>query len=135
MKRLRTWDVRLFHWADSVVGKPFEWGVTDCGYIVRDAHKIMYGKDVFRWPTYASKRGAVSARKKVGGIPNALGKVCTRVGRRFAQSGDIVVIIHKGEYGMGVVVGTNAVGTYPGEKVHLVPLTVVPDDAIFWRVA
>jgi hypothetical protein len=133
--RLRNWDVRLFAWADGVAGRAFAWGKTDCGYLIRDAHKAMYGKDVLRWPTYASKRGAISAQKKVGGIPNALAKACTEVGRRFARSGDVVVITHKGQYGMGVVVGMNVVGTYPGERVHLVPLGIVPDDATFWRMA
>ena len=132
--RRRNWDVRLFAWADRMVGRPFVWGKTDCGYIIRTAHEVMHGEDVFGWPKYASKRGAVSARKKVGDIPNALRKACTEVGRRFARSGDIVLIKHEGEYGMGVVVGSNVVGTYPGERVHLVPLPIVPADATFWRV-
>ena len=94
----------------------------------------MYGKDVFHWPAYKSLRGATSARKKVGDIPKALAKVCREVSRRFAQTGDIVVITHKGQYGMGIVVDVNVVGTYPGELVHLVPLSVVPEDASFWRM-
>lgn len=132
--RVRNWDVRLFHWADSVVGRAFEWGTTDCASLVRAGHVAMYGKDVFGWPTYSSKLDATKAKKKVGGIPKALRKVCTEIGRRFARTGDIVVITHKRQYGMGVVVGTNVVGTYPSELVHLVPLSIVPDDATFWRV-
>ena len=131
----RNWDVRLYRWADQVVGRPFVWGDTDCGCLIRDAHVAMYGTDVFGWPTYRSKAGAMKARKKVGGILTALQRACTAVGRRFAQDGDIIVITHKGEHGMGIVVGTNAVGTYPGEPVSLVPLSVVPDDATFWRLA
>ncbi len=129
------WDVHLFRWADKVVGRPFVWGETDCATLVRAAHVVMYGTDVFGWPTYRSKLGATKARKKVGGILPALQRVCTAVGRRFARDGDIVVITHEGEYGMGIVLGTNAVGTYPGEPVSLVPLAVVPDDATFWRLA
>jgi len=71
----------------------------------------------------------MKAMKKVGGIPNALKASCAEVGRRFARTGDIVLIKHKGQYGMGIVVGPNVVGTYPGEDVRLVSLTVVPDDA------
>ncbi len=132
--RLRNWDVRLFRWADRVVGEPFTWGVTDCGTIVRTAHIAMCGEDPFGWPTYKTKLGAVKARKKVGDIPNALAAACREVGRRFAQSGDIVLIQHEGQYGMGLVVGPNVVGSYPGYDVDLVPLQAVPDDATFWRM-
>lgn len=133
--RLRNWDVRLFRWADRVLGKPFKWGVTDCGMVIRTGHVAMYGEDPFGWPTYKTKLGAMKAMKKVGGIPNALKASCAEVGRRFARTGDIVLIKHKGQYGMGIVVGPNVVGTYPGEDVRLVSLTVVPDDATFWRMA
>ncbi len=132
--RLRNWDVRLFRWADRVVGQPFKWGVTDCGMIVRTGHIAMCGEDSFGWPPYKTKLGATKARKQVGGIPKALRTACHEVGRRFAQSGDIVLIRHKGEYGMGIVVGLNVVGAYPGCPVTLVPLGIVPDDATFWRV-
>ena len=133
--RLRNWDVRLFRWADRVLGKPFKWGTTDCGMLIRDGHVAMYGEDPFGWPTYKTKLGAMKALKTVGGIPNALETACKEVGRRFARTGDVVLITHKGEYGMGIVVGENVVGTYPGADVQLVPLTVVPDDATFWRMA
>ncbi len=134
MNRLRNWDVRLFHWADSIVGEPFEWGVTDCGTIVSRAHVVMYGEDVFGWPTYKSLKGAMSAKAKVGGIRKALKKDCMRVGVKFARTGDIVLIKHKGEEGMGLVVGSNVVGTYPGYPVTLLPLSVLPRSASVWRV-
>ncbi|KKL68066.1 hypothetical protein LCGC14_2128700 [marine sediment metagenome] len=65
-----------------------------------------------------TRKTEMKAMKKVGGIPNALKASCAEVGRRFARTGDIVLIKHKGQYGMGIVVGPNVVGTYPGEKVH-----------------
>ncbi len=133
--RLRNWDVRLFHWADGVLGRSFEWGVTDCASLVRAAHVAMYGEDVFEWSVYKSLKDATSAKEKVGGIRNALKKDCARVGTKFARSGDIVLIKHKGEEGMGVVVGANVVGTYPGYSVMLVPLSVLPRSASVWRVA
>ncbi len=133
--RLRNWDVRLFHWADSVVGHPFEWGVTDCASLVRAAHIVMYGEDVLGWPAYKSLKGAMSAKEKVGGIRKALKKACVRVGTKFARSGDIVLIKHEGEAGMGLVIGANVVGTYPGYPVTLVPLSMLPRSASFWRVA
>lgn len=131
--RPRNWDVRLFHWADSVVGEPFKWGITDCGSIIRAGHVAMFCEDIFRWPTYKSLKGAMSAKRKVGGIPKALEKACTRVGVRFAQTGDIVLISHEGQAGMGLVVGSNVVGSYPGYPVTLVPLDMLPDDASLWR--
>lgn len=133
--RLRNWDVRLFHWADRMIGRSFEWGVTDCASLIRAAHLAMYGEDVFGWPAYRSLKGAMSAKEKVGGIRKALKKDCARVGRRFARSGDVVLIKHKGEEGMGVVVGMNVVGTYPGYAVMLVPLSALPRNVTFWRMA
>ena len=132
--RLRNWDVRLFHWADGVVGRSFEWGVTDCASLVRAAHVVMHGVDVFKWPVYKSLKGAMSAKDKVGGIRKALKKDCVRVGIKFARSGDIVLIRHKGEEGMGVVVGTNVVGSHPDYPVTFVPLSVLPRSASVWRV-
>lgn len=132
--RLRNWDVRLFHWADGVVGRSFEWGTTDCASLIRAAHVAMYGEDVFGWPDYKSLKGAMSAKEKVGGIRKALKKDCARVGIKFARGGDVVLIKHKGEEGMGVVVGTNVVGTYPGYPVTLVSLSVLPRSATLWRM-
>ena len=133
--RLRNWDVRLFHWADTVVGEPFKWGVTDCATLVTAAHVVMYGVDVFKWPTYKSLKGAMTAKAKVGGIRKALKKDCTQVGIKFARTGDIVLIKHEGEDGMGVVVGMNVVGAYPGYPVTLVPLSALPSNATVWRAA
>ncbi len=133
--RLRNWDVRLFAWADDVVGRSFEWGLTDCASLVTSSHVAMYGEDVFRWPVYKSLKGAMSAKEKVGGIRKALKKDCAKVGIKFARSGDIVLIRHKGEEGMGVVVGTNVVGSHPDYPVMFVPLSALPRNASAWRVA
>ena len=108
--------------------------MTDCASLVRAAHVVMHGVDVFKWPVYKSLKGAMSAKDKVGGIRKALKKDCVRVGIKFARSGDIVLIKYKGEEGMGVVVGKDVVGTYPSYPVTLVPLTVLPRTASVWRV-
>ena len=53
MQRVNNWDLALVEWAESVRGKPYEWGVTDCGTLVRDACAAMYGREMFpevkRW--------------------------------------------------------------------------------------
>ena len=131
--RTRNWDTRLVTWAERVRGQPFVWGETDCGSLVKQAYKIITGKRC-PWPYYKGKTAAMRAMTKVGGIPAALEKVAKPVGRGFAQSGDVVLVKVDDGYGMGIVVGDNVVGTYPGYPVTLVPLRVIPDTALFWRV-
>jgi len=133
--RRRNWDARLLAWANRVVGKPFAWGVTDCGTLMRQAHEVMHGENVLRWPAYKSKRGALAAKRRLGGLPAALEAAAHAIGRRFAGTGDVVLLEHEGEYGMGVIVGADVVGTYPGHPVTLVALSLLPADATFWRVA
>jgi hypothetical protein len=93
MIREENWDIRLFHWGNSVVGKPFRWGVTDCASLVIDAMEVMYGVDVFpgveRW---RSLRKAVRVLRDVGSLGDFFedsGGV--QVPLAFAQSGDIVL--------------------------------------------
>ena len=120
-------------WAERVRGQPFVWGKTDCGSLVKQAYKILTGKRC-PWPYYKGKTAAMRAMVKVGGIPAALAKLAQPVGRRRAQSGDVVLVEVEDGHGMGVVVGDYVVGTYPGYDVLIVPLRVVPDDATIWRL-
>ncbi len=134
---MKNWDTKLVTWAERVRGQPFKWSETDCGSLVKQAYKIIHGKRI-GWPAYKSKAGAMRAMSKVGGIPAALEKVATPVGRKFARSGDVVLVpVDEPEaergYGMAVVVGDKVVGAHPGYPVTLVPLQVLPEDVTFWR--
>jgi len=90
--RVDNWDVRLFHWGESVRGKPFSWGSTDCASLVIAAMEVMYGVDVFpqvdRWK---SLRKAVRVLHDVGSICDLFGAHgATSVPIAYAQSGDIL---------------------------------------------
>ncbi len=134
---MKNWDTRLVTWAERVRGQPFKWGETDCGALVKQAYKIIKGKRI-GWSAWNGKTGALRWLAKAGGLPAALEKVASPVGRGFARSGDVVLAkVDEPEaehgYGMAVVVGDNVVATYPGYPVTLVSLQALPDDATFWR--
>lgn len=86
-----TWERRLVEWADSVQGRPFVWGETDCASLVVQALSLL------GHPAAVPGYHTVSAARRVlAGLDPAtvlrdLGAV--EVGIAFAQSGDV----HLGE--------------------------------------
>lgn len=91
MKRVPNWDVALHFWAAEVVGKPYVWGSTDCGSLVRSALVAMYGQDV-TGIEYATKAEALRVHAETGGVEAVLrGIGATDVDIRFAQQGDILI--------------------------------------------
>ena len=124
-------------WAERVRGEPFKWGETDCGALVKQAYEIIKGEPI-GWSVWKGKAGALRWLTKAGGLPEALAKAATPVGRGFARSGDVVLAkVDEPEaehnYGMAVIVGDNVVATCPGYPVTLVSLQEMPDDATYWR--
>lgn len=93
LRRLNNWSWCLFRWSEDVVGEPFRWGKTDCGALVRDAIRAMYGKfPAFGVPDWSDRRSAVEAQKATRGVSGALRWMGAEdVRLAYAQSGDVAV--------------------------------------------
>lgn len=93
MTRLRNWDVGLVVWAKQVLDLPFVWGETDCASLIRRAHRVMYGVDLFRevapWSSLLGARKAVEA---YGGVEDAMRRLGAQaLPMAFARQGDVIV--------------------------------------------
>ena len=137
MRRVRTWDVDLLEWAETVIGKRFRWGTTDCGSLVKKSQRIIYGADVFHLTAWTSKAKATETLAKIT-MRSILQEHAQPVGRRFLQMGDIVLVkdgcdaLHTD--GLMVVVRDYAISSSPGSGVIRIPLEAIPEKATCWRV-
>lgn len=88
------WLNKLVAWERDMLGRPFEWGATDCGSLVRDMCSVIYGDDVFeRAPSYTTRIGALRALSKTGGVEQAVRDIgATEVSINFIQDSDIVIM-------------------------------------------
>ncbi len=138
MNRLRTWDVDLLTWAETMTGKPFRWGRTDCGSLVRKSQRIIYGVDIFHLTAWTSKAQALETIADIKGMRALLRRVARPVGRGFLQMGDIVLVTNGCDAletdGLMVVVRDYAISTSPDSGVIRVPLEAIPAKATYWRV-
>lgn len=138
MNRVRTWDVDLLAWAETVIGKPFRWGRTDCGSLVKKSQRIIYGVDVFHLTAWASKAKALQTLTDIKSIRSLLRRYAQPVGRGFLQMGDIVLVKNGCDAfqtdGLMLVVRDYALSTCPKTGVVRVPLEAIPPKATYWRV-
>jgi len=97
MMRRYDWRSRLHRWASAQVGRPFAWGVTDCGTLARAALEEMFGQSVgtdFLPPHWESALAATRVVTAAGGM----GPILRRLGAEevpaiaFTRVGDIVVL-------------------------------------------
>ena len=138
MNRVRSWDVDLLEWAESIVGKPFRWGSTDCGSIVKQAQQIIYGVDVFQLAPWKGKTKALRILVEIKGMRSQLRRCADQVGRGFLQMGDIVLVKNGCDVletdGLMLVVRDYVLFTNPETGVIRVPLEAIPKKATFWRI-
>ena len=75
-----------------MVGKPFEWGVTDCGSLAFGALRVMYGQPhpIEGELVYKSQRAAMRIVNTVD-ILDVVADHATIVSRGFIGTGDIVI--------------------------------------------
>jgi len=110
--RVRNWDVALAMRARELVGRPFEWGRTDCGTLCREALDALYGPgtgETLLGPPWTSPRAARSAAERLEALIEVLRAGGARlVGRLYASAGDIVIRSGHDEEGLprlAVVIG------------------------------
>jgi hypothetical protein len=137
MLRIRNWDVELAIWAAQQIGKPFVWGETDCGALVRVAHRVMYNEDLWpQLPPYRSRFGALRVLARGSVRERLLASGATEYRLPFAQSGDVV--IYEGDTSATgcclVVVADKALVTEEGAVISTVPLFGVPQPATVYRI-
>lgn len=129
------WDRRLVEWAESVRGRPFVWGETDCATLVRGAVEAMYGPAFLAGiavPEYGTQVGAERAWDQTGGTAAVLvllGAQELPDGER--QRGDVLLVapgaLEDTQFESAfVVVGREMVGVFVGEVVRTWPADAMP---------
>jgi len=102
LTRVPNWSVKLAGFADSVLGKPFVWGETDCVSICRGALETMYGEDIIAPHfdgTYSTKTGAARAFSKVGSLSAIAEQAGAKeVRHNMSVDGDVMVFPKVGPY-------------------------------------
>lgn len=135
LDRVRNWDVALVAWSETVRGRPFGWGATDCGSLVRAACQVMYGEDCFpAVPVWETQAGALRVVAAHGGVRAQLTRLAAvAVPLAFAQTGDVLIAPGEGEDftdSAFVIVAGGALSANPGDVVVFHPLSVFPPDAV-----
>lgn len=140
MLRLHDWNERLVSWANSVNGKAFKWGRTDCYCLARDSQATMYGTDLLLdVAKYRTSASALKAGRQVGPVNRYLrDRGYQAVLPNFAQSGDVVVFkgLDRGHPQVGVVVTGRLLVSTPEEGVvmHRLPTgDAWPKGVKLWR--
>lgn len=105
-RRVLNWDVKLATFASETYGRAFQWGETDCGTLVRKAHAVMYGEDLYRflgdWDSPAAAGRILASR---GGFSGILAELDAQlVDLAYVQSGDVLCAMgHGGAIGLAAV--------------------------------
>ena len=122
--RQRDWCSALLGWAKEIRGRPYVWGDTDCGALVRTALHLQCGVDVF-----AGLPGWVTARQAA----HVWGRLCREAGggygKLFASMGAVEVRGRKrGRWPMGaILVGREDAGVLPAFGIYVSPIVVQSD--------
>lgn len=136
--RPRNWDVELVRWADSRRGRPYVWGHTDCGSLVRQAMAVVLGGEPFPdLPVWEDADEAKAALRTLGGFSRAMQAVgAHEVPPSFVQSGDLAVTpsepLHPAH--LAVAVAGKALVTTAEHGVRVADLGALPSGTVFWRL-
>ncbi len=92
--KVDNYDYKLIEWVNTQLGKPYIWGETDCGTLVRKGLNIVYKKDCFH--DTASWSSETECRKiwdDLGGVDKAfLDFGAKKIKGTYAQTGDVAVL-------------------------------------------
>lgn len=110
-------DTQIAEFMSSHANRPFAWGTHDCCQFVRDALRLMTGRDI-AIPRYRTERGAVRALELLGGYEGAMAAYGAQPlpGPLLAQRGDVVMVKVDGlfEGALAICTGIAAHSVGPG---------------------
>jgi hypothetical protein len=139
--RVRNWDTRLGKELRALLGRPFEWGETDCGTLCRVALDAIYGPgaaDRLLGATWNGPREALEAVARLGGQHGVLhGLGAYRVHPSYASAGDFVTGPGTDEEGLPPlmwITGGRCVRVRREDGVVALPLRSLGADAEIWRL-
>jgi len=122
MNRAENYSVELTAYAEEVRNKPFKWGETDCGSLVKAALRIIYGLEV-EIKSYRNVRGATTVYKGIGSSLSYLIDLGFKpVAPAYAGNGDLVVVKENPFDRCGVIVANQILTSEIGGTVSLYPL-------------
>jgi len=125
MARLQDWQPRLMAAVREGARTPFAWGEHDCCMFAAACVDAMCGGDlkgaIRGLLSYTDEIGAYRAIVKAGGLDYL---VTTFIGNplpnpRYAQPGDVVLLVNEGRDVLGIVVGHAAIAAAPSGVVTL----------------
>lgn len=92
--KVDNYDYKLIEWVNTQLGKPYIWGETDCGSLVRKGLNIVFGTDRFiNTPAWDSEVVCRKIWDDLGGVDKAfLGFGARKTKGTFAQTGDVAVL-------------------------------------------
>lgn len=92
---LKTKDAILINWALRQQGLSYQWGITDCGSLVRQGLFIFNGKDPFtkNIPYWDNEQQARQIWKDLGGVDKAfLDLGAERIHENYIRTGDVGIL-------------------------------------------
>ena len=110
----------LTAWAKSELGRPFRWGETDCGSLLRRGLAIYWGEDRLGWlPLWSSAREALGVLRAYGPAKRLMEALDYGPVRRRPRTGD--VCIGAGGRDFGIVVSGRVLSSKRARTVMLLP--------------
>lgn len=135
MRRVVNWDSAVKAAVTPLLGRPFEWGETDCASVSVACLNAMYDEPIYPKTLYKSLRGA----RELWGYVD-IGKVAERasghaVGPQWATYGDIAVgdLDSDGFPSLYFVLRGCAVTSSKEKGVFTIPLAKLKDRVTFYR--
>lgn len=119
----------LIRWSEQQIGKPFEWGQTDCTTLTLEGIKIYYGKEIPITLQWRSFKDALRAYKEYGNPADILevhGFVEIR--KNYEQTGDIFLWQGKGYWLLGMVVNGSVLIADEGRRIEMKPVYAFTED-------
>lgn len=93
--RIPNYDIKLYEWLNTVIGKPYIWGETDCGTLVREGLKLITGIDPFgNLPYWKTEMECRQIWDAMGGVDKAFTEIFKfkKIDRNYIQMGDVSVL-------------------------------------------
>jgi len=106
--RVDDWIIDLAFVVEKHIALPFQYGVSDCGYLVADSVAAVMGEDILKpYRNYKTELGAAKILRKAGcaDVGELFAKHFKECHKAHAMRGDIGAVLHEGEVCGGVFTG------------------------------